>query len=155
MVNRFPAVGSHVTSLTSMEVAFSEAAFGVDAFALPVHCVPATSTTYRLMIEHVRKVQDDVQRVYPGYVAAQGYELAGFVWLQGFNDMVDCHVYPNHNKPNRFDLHSEVLAHFVRDVRKDLAAPNLPFVIGVMGVGGPKDESVDSQTQYQGTNHEP
>ena len=35
------------------------------------------------------------------------------------------------------------------------AALNLPLVIGVMGVGEPKDESVDSQTQYQGTNHEP
>ena len=36
-----------------------------------------------------------------------------------------------------------MLAHFIRDVRKDLAAPKLPFVIGVMGVGGLKDESVD------------
>ena len=34
MVNQLPAVGSHVTSLTSLEVAFSEAAIGVDAFAL-------------------------------------------------------------------------------------------------------------------------
>ena len=39
MVNQLPAVGSHVTSLTSMEVAFSEAAFGVDAFALLVRFV--------------------------------------------------------------------------------------------------------------------
>ena len=51
--------------------------------------------------------------------------------------------YPNHNKPDRFNLYSELLAHFIRDVRKDMAAPNLPFVIGVMGVGGLKDESVD------------
>jgi hypothetical protein len=147
MVNQLPAVGSHVTSLTSMGVAFSKAAFGVDAFALLVNGVPATSHYYRLMIEHVRKVLDDVKRVYPGYDAAQGYELGGFVWLQGFNDMVDGHVYPNHNKTNRFDLYSKLLAHFIRDVRMDLAALNLPFVIGVMGVGGPKDESVDSQTQ--------
>jgi len=39
MVNQLPAVGSHVTSLTSLEVAFSEAAFGVDAFALLVRFV--------------------------------------------------------------------------------------------------------------------
>jgi alpha-galactosidase len=57
--------------------------------------------------------------------------------------MVDGHVYPNHNRPDRFDLYSELLAHFIRDVRKDLAAPNLPFVIGVMGVGGLKDQSAD------------
>ena len=75
MVNQFPAVGSHVTSLTSMEVAFSKTAFGVDAFALLVNGVPATIHYYRLMIEHVRKVLDEVKRVYPGYAAAQGYEL--------------------------------------------------------------------------------
>ena len=57
--------------------------------------------------------------------------------------MVDGHVYPNHNKTNRFDLYSELLAHFIRDVRKDLNVPKMPFVIGVMGVGGLKDESVD------------
>jgi alpha-galactosidase len=57
--------------------------------------------------------------------------------------MVDGHVYPKHNQPDRFDLYSELLAHFIRDVRKDLASPKLPFVIGVMGVGGLKDESVD------------
>jgi hypothetical protein len=39
MVNQLPAVGSHVPSLTSLEVAFSEAAFGVDAFALLVRFV--------------------------------------------------------------------------------------------------------------------
>ena len=154
MVNQLPAVGSHVPSPTSLEVAFSEAVFGVDAFAWLVDGVPATSHNYRLMIEHVKKVLNDVKRVYPDYEAAQGYELAGFVWLQVFNDMVDGHAYPTHNKPNRFDHYSEWLAHFIRDVRKDLAALNLPFLVGVMGVGGPQDESVDSQTQYQGTNHE-
>jgi hypothetical protein len=39
MVNQLPAVGSHVTSLTSLEVAFSELVFGVDAFALLVRFV--------------------------------------------------------------------------------------------------------------------
>jgi alpha-galactosidase len=29
-----------------------------------------------------------------------------------------------------------LLSQFIRDVRKDLAAPTLPFVIGVMGVSG-------------------
>ena len=29
------------------------------------------------------------------------------------------------------------LAHFIRDVRKDLKVPKLPFVIGQMGVDGP------------------
>ncbi len=71
-----------------------------------------------------------------GYDALQGYELAGFVWLQGWNDMVDGHTYPAHGQPGRFALYSEWLAQFIRDVRRDLNAPKLPFVIGVMGVGG-------------------
>jgi hypothetical protein len=29
------------------------------------------------------------------------------------------------------------MAHFIRDIRKELNAPKMPFVIGVMGIGGP------------------
>jgi alpha-galactosidase len=86
-------------------------------------------------------VLSDPKQVVPEYDAAQGYQLSGFVWLQGFNDMVDSHVYPKHGQPDRFDLYSELLTHFIRDVRKDLSAPKMPFVIGVMGVGGLKDQS--------------
>ena len=103
-----------------------------------------TGHYYRLMVEHVKKVLADPKRVVPGYDPAQGYELAGFVWLQGWNDMVDGHVYPAHGKPGRFDLYSEWMAHFIRDVRRDVGAPKMPFVIGVMGVGGP-DAGADTQ----------
>ncbi|MFM8470976.1 MAG: sialate O-acetylesterase [Limisphaerales bacterium] len=97
-----------------------------------------TGRFYRYMIEHVKHLLADPKRVVPSYDAAAGYEIAGFVWLQGFNDMVDGHTYPNHGKPDRFALYSDLLAHFIRDVRKDLAAPKMPFVIGVMGVDGLK-----------------
>lgn len=97
-----------------------------------------TGVYYRLMIEHVKRVLADPKRVCPAYDPAAGYEIAGFVWLQGWNDMVDGHTYPNHGKPDRFDLYSELLSHFIRDVRRDLSAPKMPFVIGVMGVGGAK-----------------
>ena len=99
-----------------------------------------TGRYYRLMVQHVKHVLDDIKRVVPDYDAKQGYEIAGFVWFQGWNDMVDSGTYPNHNKPGRFDLYSELLAHFIRDVRQDLNAPKLPFVIGVMGVGGVQEE---------------
>lgn len=98
-----------------------------------------TGVFYRFMIEHVRRVLADPQRVCPAYDPAAGYELAGFVWLQGFNDLVDHHVYPQSDQGGttpRFARYSEVLAHFIRDVRRDLAAPNMPFVIGVLGVDG-------------------
>ena len=96
---------------------------------------------YRLMIEHVKKVLADPKRVCPEYDAAQGYEVAGFVWLQGWNDMVDRGVYPEvpkGSRENRFAKYSECMAGFIRDVRRELNVPKLPFVIGVMGVGGVK-----------------
>jgi len=94
---------------------------------------------YRLMLKHVKHVLGDIRRVVPDYDPEQGYEIAGFVWFQGFNDMVSRDVYPtlpNGASGNRFAKYSEWLADFIRDVRKDLDAPEMPFVIGVMGVGG-------------------
>ena len=94
---------------------------------------------YRLMLKHVKHVLGDIGRVVPDYDPEQGYEIAGFVWFQGFNDMVSRDVYPTLPKDasgNRFAKYSEWMADFIRDVRKDLDAPKMPFVIGVMGVGG-------------------
>ena len=98
-----------------------------------------TGARYRQMIEHVRFVLGDIKRVYPGYDPAQGYELAGLVWFQGFNDMVGRNVYPEVDATSttpRFANYTKWFANFIRDVRSDLSAPNLPFVIGVMGVDG-------------------
>jgi len=99
----------------------------------------ATGVYYREMVNHVRKVLKDIKRVVPEYDEKRGYELAGFVWFQGFNDLVDSGVYPNQNKPGGYDQYGELMAHFIRDVRKDLSAPKMPFVIGVLGVGGLKE----------------
>lgn len=96
---------------------------------------------YRLMIGHVHQVLGDIQRACPDYDPKQGFEIAGFVWFQGFNDMVNRDVYPlvpKDSKENRFANYSLWMADFIRDVRKDLNAPQLPFVIGVMGVDGYK-----------------
>ncbi|MEY4566087.1 MAG: hypothetical protein RLY14_1057, partial [Planctomycetota bacterium] len=92
----------------------------------------ASGVFYRMMVEHVKTVLADPKRVCPEYDEKAGYELAGFVWLQGFNDLVDGQTYPNRN----YDEYSRLLSHFIRDIRKDLSAPKMPFVIGVLGVGG-------------------
>ena len=96
----------------------------------------ATGVFYRMMVEHVKKVLADPKRVCPEYDEKAGYELAGFVWLQGFNDLVDGGTYPGPDQPGKYDLYSDLLAKFIRDVRKDLSAPKMPFVIGVLGVDG-------------------
>ncbi len=112
---------------------------GKDPAAEQAARTQASGHYYRLMLEHVNKVLAEPSKYCPEYDPKQGYELAGFVWFQGWNDAVDSGVYPNRDQPGGYDLYSTLMAQFIRDVRKDLQAPNLPFVIGVMGVGGPVD----------------
>ena len=109
-----------------------------------------TGVYYRLMLEHIRKVLGDIKRVYPAYDAKAGYELAGFVWFQGWNDMVDSGTYPTRGQPGGYASYSNNLAHFIRDVRRDLKAPKLPFVIGVMGADGPIAKYSPDRMRYAG-----
>jgi alpha-galactosidase len=124
---------------------------GKDIASIKAEKEKETGVYYRLMIEHVKKVLIDIKRVVPRYDAAQGYELAGFAWFQGWNDMVDQGTYPTRDKPGGYDAYSTALAQFIRDVRKDLNVPKLPFVIGVLGVGGPTSEYGPDQQRYKST----
>ena len=111
---------------------------GKDIAAVKAEKAKETGRFYRYMIEHVKKVLADPKRVCPAYDPAAGYEIAGFVWLQGFNDLVDGGTYPTgaDGKMRDYTKYGEWLADFIRDVRKDVGAPRMPFVIGVLGVGG-------------------
>jgi alpha-galactosidase len=95
---------------------------------------------YGLMMEHVKEVLADPKKIYPEYDPAAGYELAGFVWFQGFNDMVGDYPRTDPAKGKKsgkdYSEYSRLLACLIRDARKDLSAPKLPFVVGVLGVGG-------------------
>ena len=110
---------------------------GKDAAKMEAERNEKVGVYYRMMMEHVKAVLADPGKVHPKYDSKDGVELAGFVWFQGWNDMVDGGTYPERGKPGGYDRYSEVMAHFIRDVRKELKAPKLPFVIGVMGAGGP------------------
>jgi alpha-galactosidase len=82
--------------------------------------------SYRAMVDEVRSTQADLKRHFPAY-AGQGHELAGFIWFHGWNDMINA---------DYTAAYTDNLAHLIRDVRKDLKAPGLPAVVGLMGVGG-------------------
>ncbi len=76
---------------------------------------------YTKMLAEVREALANLKTDFPGY-AGQGYQLAGFVWYQGWNDGVD----PKHAIPE----YEQNLVNLIKDVRKDLKAPNLPVVVG-------------------------
>jgi len=100
----------------------------------------AAGKYYKLMMDYVKEVLADPKAVYPGYDPKTGYELAGFVWFQGFNDLVGNYPATDVSKGKKaikdYSEYSRLLACLIRDVRKDLSAPKLPFVIGVLGCGG-------------------
>ncbi len=122
---------------------------GKDIEAIKADKQKATGVYYRQTIDHVKKVLANIKSVYPDYDAKRGYELAGMVWFQGWNDMVDNGTYPRRGQPGGYDAYSQVLCHLIRDFRNDLSAPNLPFVIGVMGVGGPTEKYSPQQQRYK------
>lgn len=76
---------------------------------------------YTKMLAEIRQALANLPKEFPGY-KGQGYELAGFVWYQGWNDGVD----PKNAVPE----YEANLVHLIRDVRKDLQAPHLPVVVG-------------------------
>lgn len=77
---------------------------------------------YREMLKEVRETLANLVEHFPSY-RGQGYEIAGFVYFSGWNDMLEANPF-----------YADLLANLIRDVRRDLKAPNLPFVIGQLGV---------------------
>lgn len=110
----------------------------------------ATSHYYRLMVSSVNKVLADVGKYHPAYKKSAGYEIAGFAWFQGWNDMVSGSIYPNRYKAGGYDAYSELLGHFIRDVRKEFKARKVPFAIGVLGVDGPTKDYDKKSQRYKG-----
>jgi hypothetical protein len=102
--------------------------------------VADTGKYYRLMTSHVKQVLANPGKYHPAYDKEAGYEVAGFVWFQGFNDLVagiyETKTADGKKGPKDFSLYSKLLAHFIRDVRQEFKAPQMPFVIGVIGVDG-------------------
>jgi hypothetical protein len=85
---------------------------------------------YIEMLKHVKAVLADLKSLVPGY-DGRGYEIAGFGWHQGWNDRI-------HQAFN--EEYERNLAHLIRDVRKDLGVPALPFVVAETGMTGPEEK---------------
>lgn len=83
--------------------------------------------SYRAMLAEVDDVRKNYETLFPA-LKGKKLELAGFVWFQGWNDQ-----YGGAESEYRVNLEK-----LIRDVRKDLNAPQLPVVIAAMGQNGSK-----------------
>ncbi|MGV3484675.1 MAG: sialate O-acetylesterase [Planctomycetaceae bacterium] len=83
---------------------------------------------YRETLTLTKAALSHLKELVPG--SDGSYELVGLAWHQGWNDRIN----------DRFNAEYESnMAHFIRDIRKDLEAPALPVVIAETGMTGPDE----------------
>ena len=83
---------------------------------------------YRETLSLTKAALADIKNLVPG--SDGKYVLAGFGWHQGWNDRIN----------DKFNAEYEGnMANFIRDIRKDLGVPALPFVIAETGMTGPEE----------------
>ena len=80
---------------------------------------------YRQMISEIKQSLERISIDFPSL--NKHYELRGFVWFQGWNDM--------YNEDARAE-YEQNLMNLIKDVRYELDAQDLPVVIGELGNGG-------------------
>ncbi len=91
---------------------------------------------YRLMNKSIHDVLDNLKDNHPAYDPDAGYEIAGFVWFQGFNDQFS---------PAFRDNYKDNMICFIKDVRKEYKVPGMPFIIGVLGTGMTAEKVAENQ----------
>lgn len=73
---------------------------------------------YRVMINDTKHALNTIDQYIPNYNNSNAYELKGFVWFQGWNDLL---TWP---KVNEYESN---LGHLIRDIRNELNQSDLPF----------------------------
>jgi hypothetical protein len=98
---------------------------------------------YKEMLDAVANVMGNLATHFPVYDPADGYELAGFGWHQGWNDRVT---------PAFAAEYETNMVNFITDVRAALGVPALPFVIATTGMDGNPDFSEVELAQLEMAN---
>lgn len=91
---------------------------------------------YKQMLDEIQQGLTAMQTEFPKL--GKNYELAGFVWFQGWNDMFD---------KDALAQYETNLVNLVTDVRKSLGVEQLPVVIGETGNMG--EEAGDNMKQIR------
>jgi len=85
---------------------------------------------YTEVVKRTKSVLGDLKKEFPE-LGDRGYELSGFGWHQGWNDRINQAF---------VDAYEKNMAHFIRDIRRDLGVKDLPFVIAETGMTGPEEK---------------
>ena len=86
----------------------------------PPSAAGETGAYYTQMVEEINEALAELK--------GKDYELAGFIWQQGWNDMVSKEATAEYAKN---------LVLLAKDIRAEFESPKLPFVVGELGNGGP------------------
>ncbi len=89
-----------------------------------------TGPYYKEIVKQTREVLTHLEKYFPDY-QGQGYQLAGLGWHQGWNDRIN-QAFNDEYEAN--------MINFIKDIRKDLDAPDMPVVIAETGMSGPEEK---------------
>jgi len=105
--------------------------------AYETDCKPEDmGASYHKMVKEVRECLAHLDTDFPQLKGLKT-ELCGFVWFQGWNDMCQ----PGDKiRQQVYDEYCPNFVHLVQDLRAEFKAPNLPVVMGELGVGGEKTD---------------
>ena len=122
------AVGMHFDEpVLLVKVAWGGKSIGMDF--RPPSAGGEVGESYKALFAQVREVLGSIDQRFPDIVHG-GYEVMGIAWHQGWNDRVNQEFN---------DAYEHNLSCFIRDARKELGIPGLPFVLAETGMSGPNE----------------
>jgi hypothetical protein len=126
--------GTVVGDSTREPVLLIKLAWGGKSLAADFRPPSSGGTVGPFYTEVVRGAKDAMANVATHFPELKGHpvQLVGFGWHQGWNDRINGAFVAEYEQN---------MANFIRDVRKDLGAPNLPFVIAETGMGGAAEQN--------------
>ena len=89
-----------------------------------------TGLYYTKLLEQINNVLRQSDQLFP-YLKGRTFLLKGFGWHQGWNDRIN---------QSFNDTYEHNMIQFIKDVRRDLKEPALPFVIAETGMSGPEEK---------------
>ncbi len=95
---------------------------------------------YKQMLDFTVDALDNIATNFPTHNPADGYEIVGFGWHQGWNDRVEP-IFAAEYETN--------MENFIKDVRLSLGIPRLPFVIATTGMAHNSNYSQVELAQLQ------